>query len=993
MKKTYLILIFVGVILLFSSLAVITNQTSQTNTSSTSSTTSSSVIPNEFVSNTAEYVNKITQNDIKNTDPLNWPADFKPKGIVEYLNANPSFKKAPLKYVLPKKPPKTVPFVYKSGQTSPMAIVIVDNYARPQENILRKFGRWIGEVRASSTFNGVYVPLNICDGVLQRQGEGDRGEWAVNGGEEQNRRNQDPNARPWIEILAPTLPNVGSVPFGVDEIVVYDRVNNLDNIISLRVIFSDGQSINVNRANMADNIIRIPLAQHKQTTSVRIEIVDYVGPNIGIAEIEIIDKSRLAAGVEQNINRYLDALRLEGYFAQSLYLEQGGAVELKDMIKRIKDNPRAFFPDMPAGLFSLDSVILVGSLPAQFMEYTNPCNRAHEVFPTDYYFMDLDCVWQDNDGNGIIDAQVAGANATLWPEIACGRIDAKINSYCLEQEKVVINNYFERNIQQRRAQFLVNKALVYNEDEFASMFVPYIYRLYKKDNVDHIYDYTTTSADDFINRISGHYDWLDTTVHGTPSTMSFVQRFRNEEIVRTIDVRDAGMQTYFSFIDSCGPGRFTEGGSDWNNDWGYLGGYFILGNTNGLACISNTAPHYCISRDQFYNELGNVGVDIPTGTIGKAFKSFLKDAYFNPFIDLRGLNKPQNTPYMYVHSYVLLGDPTLKPFNNIPPALRGNMNSLEEGLKNMCAPTPAKVDISVSNQDVTHQSIGQDHFLGFKWHMNFKPSVRNIQMPYAGANWSRLDARLGFFADFNTIQLRPGRVIDDLKYEIYIDGQLAERSTLASIVQLNNGERIINWDYNPSVFAANDISGRRFRIVIDPTNVLDELNEGNNTIEGVIPRATPCERNERRELVPINNNNNAVDLDIAVVGFERERREKEIRLSTNGIYGFRNNPDVFYIHIENRGRELQQGEQIHIEHLIECIDTNESYIWTAVVSYPESLTMWNGVEDAVFLNNLGIGENNPGDNYRFHLELNSHQAFEESDYDNNSIDTNTVIPY
>lgn len=120
----------------------------------------------------------------------------------------------------------------------------------------------------SSTYyenNDSYAPGKVMDGIIGMQ---DDGEWASNG--EKN---------PWIQLTWPEANTIGKV-------VLYDRINLLDNANGGNLTFSDGSSMSITGipADGSPLVITFP---SKSVIWVKFELTEGTGVNVGLSEIKV----------------------------------------------------------------------------------------------------------------------------------------------------------------------------------------------------------------------------------------------------------------------------------------------------------------------------------------------------------------------------------------------------------------------------------------------------------------------------------------------------------------------------------------------------------------------------------------------------------------------------------------------------------------------------------------------------------------------------------
>lgn len=127
---------------------------------------------------------------------------------------------------------------------------------------------------ASVTVSSEYVNPNwskekLTDGIF---GQDANGEWASDG-------EQTPYAQlDWNN------------PVEIDRVVLYDRPNPAERILAGTLLFNDGSAINVSELDNAGLGKRITFL-NKTVTSVRFDVTNGIGPNVGLAEFEVFGEN------------------------------------------------------------------------------------------------------------------------------------------------------------------------------------------------------------------------------------------------------------------------------------------------------------------------------------------------------------------------------------------------------------------------------------------------------------------------------------------------------------------------------------------------------------------------------------------------------------------------------------------------------------------------------------------------------------------------------
>ncbi|MEM2843485.1 MAG: C25 family cysteine peptidase [Candidatus Bathyarchaeia archaeon] len=230
----------------------------------------------------------------------------------------------------------------------------------------------------------------------------------------------------------------------------------------------------------------------------------------------------------------------------------------------------------------LSGCLMVGDVPTALyeMKFELEGKPFHEVFPTDLYFMDLDGVWIDNDGNGVFDEH----KGNISPEIWVGRLKASTLS---EDEVKLLRNYFDKNHLYRvGALTLPHKALIYTDhyfDYYTYKLTPKTKHLLKNiyNDVEVIAYPQETTAKDYLFRLQEGWSLVRLFVHSG----GFGHYFGNQTDgkILPIDIRLLDPHAFFYIITSCENFDYTR------KD--YIGGWYVFSNSYGLLAIGDSGVH------------------------------------------------------------------------------------------------------------------------------------------------------------------------------------------------------------------------------------------------------------------------------------------------------------------------------------------------------------------------------------------------------------------
>ncbi|MCK4427940.1 MAG: hypothetical protein KAW16_05615, partial [candidate division Zixibacteria bacterium] len=197
--------------------------------------------------------------------------------------------------------------------------------------------------------------------------------------------------------------------------------------------------------------------------------------------------------IETNFDQFISDLQAEGY-----------TVSVTQVTTETPEDIRAIlWSEYPSDLVG---VILVGEVPAAWVELFTMSHYYRSHFPTDYFYMDLDGTWNDNDADGFYD----NMSGNMEPEIWAGRITP---SFCIFGDEVqLLNQYFVKNHAYRTGSMsLPDRALGYIEIPWYIPDMDYVY-----DDVDIVIDENTTTALDYKYMLQQGYEFVHLLSHSSP---------------------------------------------------------------------------------------------------------------------------------------------------------------------------------------------------------------------------------------------------------------------------------------------------------------------------------------------------------------------------------------------------------------------------------------------------------------------------------------------
>jgi hypothetical protein len=186
----------------------------------------------------------------------------------------------------------------------------------------------------------------------------------------------------------------------------------------------------------------------------------------------LVDKD-LYPKISTHLRGYISDLESEGLLVFTQSVKGGSPQEIKSWIKT---------------RYTLGSTgfVLIGDITAAWAEVSG------SVFPCDFYYMDLDGIWEDQDNDGDFETHLPGEGDT-GPEVYVARIYA--HSLIYDNEEDLVNEYFAKTHSYRTGELQQPwQGLEYVDEDWNDMPVDlgYIYG----DNLSRYdYGYYTTGSD------------------------------------------------------------------------------------------------------------------------------------------------------------------------------------------------------------------------------------------------------------------------------------------------------------------------------------------------------------------------------------------------------------------------------------------------------------------------------------------------------------------
>jgi hypothetical protein len=342
--------------------------------------------------------------------------------------------------------------------------------------------------------------------------------------------------------------------------------------------------------------------------------------------ILIIDS--LYDDLEGHLNVYIQDLDNEGFTAQLIQIPDSygydNHIEIRSILQEGYVNN------------SLVGCIFIGDIP----------HLKIDGFVSDFYYMDLDGNWIDEDDDGRYDIHTGDRDLEIW----VGRLWTPKGGNDIE----LLKNYFRKNHAYRTGNLNLPKRALYYETRWDQWHDPGIEQLYVRE-LHKLYDDVTfvapwegdPSPSDYLNRLQEGYEFI--YLHSWSTITSHT--FTNGDI-HYYDIDDTDPQAFFYFLSACNVANY--------ENRNYMVGSYIFSESYGLTALAPTTSSYehpvWIYPD-FVEALNN------DNCIGESFKI----AYNDMIQDYRDI--------CCLYSHTIVGDPSFSitttydsPLENHPPA-------------------------------------------------------------------------------------------------------------------------------------------------------------------------------------------------------------------------------------------------------------------------------------------------------------------------------------
>ncbi|MCJ7424898.1 dockerin type I domain-containing protein [Candidatus Bathyarchaeota archaeon] len=340
--------------------------------------------------------------------------------------------------------------------------------------------------------------------------------------------------------------------------------------------------------------------------------------------IYVLVETSLFGGIEASLIQYAKDLEfIDGFSVRIYTVSTDNATAIRSFLQQA----------LPIGLVGC---LLVGDIPEAYYEYANYESGTHIIFQTDLYFMDLDGVWNDTDGNGWYDTHSGEVCAEIW-------VGSLKPSMVYGDDILLLNNYFRKNHLYRTGELtLPRRALIDLDvyDGWGELFVDSIRAAYE--DIVLVNDDEATVASDYRERLLEGYEWIYLASHGSPGSHTFELHGDWDGSILGTDYRYIDPHTFFYIYNVC----FTTAG------YNSVAGSAIFADTYGLLFIgsrdsADTSLQTHQYREEFYEALSE----------GKCIgEAYLEDIRL--YEDMRMVDPEYKIPGVE-YGWQIVGDPSL----------------------------------------------------------------------------------------------------------------------------------------------------------------------------------------------------------------------------------------------------------------------------------------------------------------------------------------------
>lgn len=347
-------------------------------------------------------------------------------------------------------------------------------------------------------------------------------------------------------------------------------------------------------------------------------------PSVIHGHVRLYVNSTIYTSLSTEISQYSQDIANQGYTVETVNWSNHNVTVLRNDLINASNQA-----------LGLVGAVLIGDLPSAMMQYFDVSWGVWRTYPIDLYLTDLDGQWVDIDpADDLFDAHNNGTG-DIYPEIWLGRIcPESLNN---TNHVSAYQNYFARNHAYRTGQLSrPHSQLVYIDDDWATtqqLVDEWLGDMTAYNNLTCVAIPTsTTTATDYLNRLTHSYEFVHVFVHSWPYEHMFGPGgYGAEGKVNYTDILNTNTQALFYNLFACSAANF-----EYQNN---LGTQYLF-SSNTLTVIGSSKIGGMTMNSYFYTPLSQ----------GKGFGEAMRLWYWNP------LHGPSDSDSM---GLTILGDPLL----------------------------------------------------------------------------------------------------------------------------------------------------------------------------------------------------------------------------------------------------------------------------------------------------------------------------------------------
>lgn len=284
---------------------------------------------------------------------------------------------------------------------------------------------------------------------------------------------------------------------------------------------------------------------------------------------------------------------------------------------------------------NLCGCIFIGDLGEALYEVQNDYNEyGYRVWPCDLFFMDLDGIWIDSDGNGVYDSH----SGNVEPEIFFGRLSAKGMSVLGSEEELIRKQLKKsHDFWWKNSFHSADSVLNYIDHDWCSFFPSFQLNQIFANGVVEDVRYCNGgifSPTNYISRLTNNgVGFIHLASHSSPSLHAMTNGY-----VYLSNILQNSSASYAFNLFCCSACNWLASSSQ-----GYLGGAYLFNNGNTISVIGSTKTGSTRDPATLFYSLASMST-------GKALLNWWK---------LYNGNSHDATEVYWSYGMTLLGDPTL----------------------------------------------------------------------------------------------------------------------------------------------------------------------------------------------------------------------------------------------------------------------------------------------------------------------------------------------